>query len=133
MPDITVATIVIYVQLGIFTLGYLVYRRLSALHGELARERGRNEAAVQNLDSVLNTVNERLGALERLSRKSRSVSRLQLGRLDLRAHATAMAERGASSGEIARALRLRRPEAELLVKLQYLREKCGVPEAARLQ
>jgi hypothetical protein len=32
-----------------------------------------------------------------------------------------MAEHGASSGEIASTLRLRRPEAELLVKLQKLR------------
>lgn len=133
MPDITVATLVIYVQLGIFTLGYLVYRHLAALHAELACERARSEAALQNLDSRLNTVNERVGGLERLSRNGRPASRLQLGRLDLRACAVDMANRGASSGEIASALRLRRPEVELLVKLQNLREKRRIPEAATLQ
>ncbi|MCI0541127.1 MAG: hypothetical protein L0Z50_38485 [Verrucomicrobiales bacterium] len=132
MPDITVTTLVIYIQIGIITLGCLVYRRLAALHGELARERDRSEAATQDFDSLLNTVTERVRVLERHSRNSRPGSRLQLGRLDLRACAVDMANRGASSGEIASALRLRRPEAELLVKLQNLREKRGVPEAARL-
>jgi hypothetical protein len=34
-----------------------------------------------------------------------------------------MADQGASSSEIASALRLRRPEAELLLKLQKLRSR----------
>lgn len=125
VPDLTVAAIVVYVQLGIFTLGYVVYRRLAALHGELARERCRNEAAAQNLDSLLNAVTERVGVLERHTRNSRPGSRLQLGKLDLRTRAMEMADQGASSGEIASALRLRRPEAELLVKLQKLRGNVG--------
>ena len=133
VPDITVTTLVVYVQIGIITLGYLVFRRLAAIHGELALQRGRTEVALQSLDALLGTVNERVGLLERLSRRVRPGYRLQLGGIDLRARAIEMAGQGASPADIASALQLRRPEAELLVKLQKFREQEGVPEAVRFR
>lgn len=132
MPDLALAAAVIYVQAGIFALGYLVYRRLAEIRGQIALERGRAEVAIRGLNAVLGNVEERVKFLERLSRRALTGTSLQPREHDWRSRALEMTARGASPAEIASALRLPRPEAELLVKLQGLMRGQPAQEAVRI-
>lgn len=117
MGDLSLIAIVGYVQLGLFALGYLFYRRLGELRSQVLVHEACSESMGRRFEAVLRELEARLMRVDSRSgqRGSKESARSR------RRRALAMIREGRAAATVAEALRLRGPELNLVVQLDKLR------------
>jgi len=115
-----------YLQAGLFLLAFLVYRRMGELKARVAAQESGYDWSLRRAETIVAALEQRIRAFEKSAApKLKRRSRHTRGAASLRRRAEGMMRHGATLKTLIESLKLRRPEAQLLMKLEGMRHEAG--------